>query len=291
MGLKIIEKSTLQHLRIPFSFFLMPVYFFALATSQAPSLINAFIIFIVLHLFAYPASNGYNSYFDKDEGSIGGLKNPPKVTKNLYYVSLLTDFVGNLLAFVVSWQFAIMIFVYGLASKSYSHPSVRLKSKPYLGWLVAGFFQGFFTFWMCYLGMNGKGFSIINEQEVWLPALLSSIMLWGSYPMTQVYQHKEDEERGDITISIKLGIIGTFRFTMFLFGAASIGMLAFFYLNKGVNWAILFQLCMTPVLAYFFSWYFAVIKDRSKADFSRTMKLNLISSACLNFFFIMASIW
>jgi 1,4-dihydroxy-2-naphthoate octaprenyltransferase len=30
---------------------------------------------IRLALLIYPASNAYNSYFDKDEGSIGGFEN------------------------------------------------------------------------------------------------------------------------------------------------------------------------------------------------------------------------
>jgi 1,4-dihydroxy-2-naphthoate octaprenyltransferase len=69
-------KSTLLHLRIPFSFFLMPVYWFALSQSSTLHTDKAVLVFILLHLLIYPASNAYNSFYDKDESSIGGLENP-----------------------------------------------------------------------------------------------------------------------------------------------------------------------------------------------------------------------
>lgn len=73
-----------------------------------------FIFFLV-----YPASNGYNSYFDKDEKSIGGLKNPPPVNKGLYYTSLTLDLFALMLSyFKISPWFAGLLLVYGLASKA-----------------------------------------------------------------------------------------------------------------------------------------------------------------------------
>lgn len=40
----------------------------------------------------------------------------------------------------------------------------------------------------------------IFELKVILVGLLSSALLLGSYPMTQIYQHEEDTKRGDKTI-------------------------------------------------------------------------------------------
>lgn len=78
------DKNTVKHLRIPFSYHLMPVFLFALSQALDVDLLNACIAFLILHLLIYPSSNGYNSYQDKDETSIGGLKNPPKVSINLF---------------------------------------------------------------------------------------------------------------------------------------------------------------------------------------------------------------
>src|SRR5690606_1892879 len=133
-------------LRIPFSFYLLPVFIFSLAFVQDLNPYRFFIVFAALHLFLYPSSNGYNSYYDKDEESIGCLKNPPKVTKGLYYLSHVFLLIALIMGILISWTFSSMLLVYSLVSMCYSHPSVRIKKFPYLSWMVAGFFQGFFTF-------------------------------------------------------------------------------------------------------------------------------------------------
>src|SRR4051812_9503967 len=149
------SKSTLLHLRIPFSYFLLPVYLFAVSVSPNVTEKRLLWVFIILHLMLYPASNGFNSYFDKDEKSIGGLKNPPPVKKELYWISLLLDFVAVIAGFIyISLLFAVMLIIYGLVSKAYSHPSIRLKKYAIIGWIVTGLFQGAFTFMMCYAGVN-----------------------------------------------------------------------------------------------------------------------------------------
>jgi 1,4-dihydroxy-2-naphthoate octaprenyltransferase len=277
-------RSTWLHLRIPFSFFLMPVFMFGLALSGATDWINILLIFLAVHLFLYPASNGYNSYFDKDEKSIGGLKNPPKVSLGLYRASLLFDGLALILGAFVSLEFAVMLFIYGLVSKAYSHPTIRLKKYPFLSWFVAGFFQGAFTFVMVMAGL--KDMSILEMNwSVYHPALLSSAILWGSYPMTQVYQHEEDARRGDITLSIKLGIRGTFIFTTIVFGVATI-MYWYFLRNQfDAMTAWLFVAAMVPVVGFFNWWFLKVIKDEKLADFTNTMRLNLISAICLHLSF------
>src|SRR6266850_6666211 len=115
---KMFSRSTWLHLRIPFSYFLMPVYLFALAISPHLNPSRVLWSFLIVHLFLYPASNGYNSYFDKDEKSIGGLKNPPRVTKELWYLVLIFDFLSILFASTVNPAFAFMVFIYLMVSKA-----------------------------------------------------------------------------------------------------------------------------------------------------------------------------
>ncbi|MCB0486905.1 MAG: UbiA prenyltransferase family protein [Cyclobacteriaceae bacterium] len=281
-----LAKSVLLHLRFPFSFFLLPVYLFALGVSPNFSEPRIIWSLLIIHFLLYPASNGYNSYFDKDEKSIGGLKNPPPVSKLLYYVSLLMDGLAIFLALKISVLFAIMLFIYGMVSKAYSHPMIRLKKYPIAGWLVIGLFQGFFTFLMSYEGINAFGFTGIMNSSVLTPALLSSVMLLGNYPMTQIYQHEEDGKRGDKTISIMLGIKGTFLFTAAFFALATGGFAWYFFAYHGAKYAWYFLSFLGPVVVFFFIWFFMVIKDETKADYQKTMILNFISSLCLNAFFI-----
>ncbi|MEO1050234.1 MAG: UbiA family prenyltransferase [Bacteroidota bacterium] len=281
-----LRKSTWLHLRIPFSFFLLPIFLFA--QSVSPNIIqdNFLLVLIILHIFLYPASNGYNSYFDKDEESIGGLKHPPKVTKGLYYTALLFDLVALGLGLLIGWQFTIMLLIYGLVSKAYSHPMVRLKKYPFASWFVAGFFQGFFTFIMAFIALNNYDLERVFKPHILIPALLSSLFLWGSYPMTQVYQHGEDSRRGDKTLSILLGIKGTFYFTVIMFTLTSVGFVWYFWEYHKMGYAIDFLLFLVPVVLFFSFWFLQVIKNPAKADYAHAMWLNSISSLCMSAFFI-----
>lgn len=286
-----MKRSTWLHLRIPFSFFLLPVFLFAISILEQPDWWLVIAIGVILHLFLYPASNGYNSYFDKDEGSIGGLKHPPKVSKELYTMALVFDGIALAVGLWISWQFAIMLLIYGLVSKAYSHPMVRLKKMPIIGWITAGFFQGYFTFLMVIVGATQFSLPEILTAEVQLPAILSSLLLWGSYPMTQVYQHEEDAARGDQTISLQLGILGTFHFTAAMFSLSNAGFLAYYYIYFGLTTAMMFQVCMLPMLVFFLWWYLKVRKDEDQANFEHTMQLNMLSAVMLNGFFLLVGLF
>jgi 1,4-dihydroxy-2-naphthoate octaprenyltransferase len=282
-----MQTSTLLHLRIPFSFFLLPVFLFALSISAPPSFFNFLLVLIIVHLFLYPASNGYNSFFDKDKSSIGGLEFPPEVSRELYFTSLILDTVAILLGFLVNWHFAVMLFVYGIISKAYSHPGIRLKKYPFIGWFMAGFFQGFFTFLMVYIGINNIYLHEIANLQIYYAASLTSLLLWGSYPMTQIYQHEEDGQRGDHTLSLILGIKGTFYFTAIVFLVSNLAFILFYLTFYSLTSALAFQLFIVPMLIYFLYWYSKVHKEKKQANYRNTMRLNLISAICLNTFFLL----
>lgn len=278
-----LQRSTWLHLRFPFSIFLLPIYLLALSISEMVIAVNALLALVILHLFLYPASNGYNSYFDKDKESIGGLKHPPTVSKELYFTSLILDLIAILLGIWIGWEFSLMLLGYGLVSKAYSHPAVRLKKFPLVGWYVAGIFQGWYTFLMSYVAINNLSIQeVFSDGKTMMAASLSTLLLWGSYPMTQIYQHKEDARRGDRTLSLMLGIKGTFHFTAVIFSMANLFFLYFYVSYYGWPHAVIFQVCLMPMLVYFIKWYWKVHKNPSLADFDHTMRLNWISALCLN---------
>ncbi|WP_338814723.1 UbiA family prenyltransferase [Bernardetia sp. Wsw4-3y2] len=291
-----ITRSTLLHLRIPFSIFLMPVFCFAASQAVHLTWQMYLIVFVILHIFVYPASNGFNSFYDKDEGSIGGLKNPPKVNQDLLTTSLIFDIIGLFFSFVfVNWQFALLVFIYGLMSKAYSHPSIRLKKYAIGGWLTVGIFQGACTYLMCVLAFEKdfsmssdtafNGFEMFFQERHLFAAALISVLLLGSYPMTQIYQHEEDAKRGDKTISLLLGIRGTFIFTILFFGIATVGFYFYFSMYQYEFYFWLFQAFLAPVLLYFVYWTFLSWKDTEQANFQRTMLLNVLSSLSMIAYF------
>jgi hypothetical protein len=139
---------------------------------------------------------------------------------------------------------------------------------------------------MCYIGINNFQLESCWNIHVVAPAILSSVMLWGNYPMTQVYQHDEDSKRGDITLSLKLGIKGTFIFTAIIFTFATGGFIFYFYELFKVKYTLYFLAGLSPVLMYFSYWYLKVLKSDKNVSYEYAMGLNFISATCLNLFFI-----
>ncbi|SEG48452.1 UbiA family prenyltransferase [Algoriphagus boritolerans] len=282
-----ITLSSIRHLRIPFSLFLMPVFLFALALTPNLNGDRILLVFLALHLFLYPSSNGYNSYFDKDEESIGGLKHPPKVTPDLYWLSQGFLFIALILGAMISWSFTSMLLVYALVSMAYSHPKIRIKKYPWTSWFIAGFFQGYFTFAMAYAGLSELGWDSLFKPHVLIPGLLTSLMLWGNYPLTQVYQHREDTRRGDQTLSITLGIKGTFFFSAVFFAVTG-GAFVWYFSDRGQDLILwIYLAAMAPILLFFLIWFGFVIQNPEKhASYGWAMGMNSISSLVLNAFFI-----
>ncbi len=277
-------KNILLHLRIPFSFFLLPIYLFALSQVTHPDTSRAWWVFFILHFMLFPASNAYNSYYDKDEGSIGLLETPPPVTQGLLYVAWIIDILALVLGWVfVSEIFAVFLLVYGLISKAYSYPAIRLKKYPMLSWFVVTLFQGALTYLAVYQAIipNFQIFQLTNFQ-ILLPALICTSNLLAIYPLTQVYQHEEDARRGDMTMSRMLGIRGTFLNAAFWLGLSGIGFLVYFGFTTDF---LLLIAMLSPLLSFFAWWMWQVWKDESKADFKNTMWLNLLAGICLNIFF------
>ena len=110
---------------------------------------------------------------------------------------------------------------------------------------------------------------------------VASLLIGGSYPLTQIYQHKEDSSRGDYTISYRLGIAGTFIFTLIMF-VVSAGVL-FYYFNTyySLRQFFIFTVCLAPVMGYFIYWFSKALKDKAIADHAHTMLMNKISAVCM----------
>lgn len=272
------------HLRLPFSFFLLPVFMFALSQSSMPDLWRSVGVFFILHLLLYPASNAYNSYFDKDEGSIGILESPPPVDKELFYVSWVLDILALLLGVFIGWPFVCYLLIYGFISKAYSHDRIRLKKYPVASWLIVSFFQGGFTYLMSYQAINDTPLSTLLTPQTSLAALLCTLNLMALYPITQVYQHEEDGRRGDMTMSRLLGVRGTFICTLIVFSLSAAGFYVYF---DGTMPFYLLLVFLLPSVWFFLNWFYQVINDSQRANFRSTMRMTLLAGVGLNAFFLL----
>ncbi|HET8828007.1 MAG TPA: UbiA family prenyltransferase [Pelobium sp.] len=277
-------RSVLLHLRFPFSLLLLPVFLFAVATVPIVNNTNAVLVFFILHFLVYPASNGYNSYFDKDEGSIALIKTPPKVNRSLYITSVCLEWVAVLLALLVNIKFFVCVIIYNFLSKAYSHPSVRLKKHPIASFLVVFIFQGGFIYYTCYTAITLPFLSFYSEDFV--ACLISSCLIGASYPLTQIYQHEEDSKRGDQTLSLLLGYKGSFIFSAIVF-FIGLSLMFYYWMTAGklLNFYV-FVICTLPILIYFIWWFLKVLKDTKNANFANAMRMTLISGVAMLVYFV-----
>ncbi len=267
----------------------MPI--FLLALSQASNINNASVIisFLIIHLLVYPASNGYNSYIDKDTTSIGGLENPPLATKQLFYLTLIMDFLSILLSvFFINKLFACCILLYILASRAYSSKQIRLKKYPIIGFFIVMFFQGAFTFFMSTAGIT-KQWIEIDTSTLYI-LIACSLQIAGAYPLTQIYQHQADLKDGVVTLSYKLGYKGTFIFTATMFAMCTVFYYLYFNAINQIQSFILLQICFAPIVIYFAIWFLKVLRNTTEANFKNTMRMNVIASVCMNICFSILAI-
>lgn len=279
-------KDALTHLRLHFSLLLMPVFLFALSQISVVDFRSALMVFVLLHVLIYPASNIFNSYYDDDQGSVGGLKNPPPPNKKMLWLANAMDLLALALAFFIKPEAVLFFAIYIFASRLYSYRPIRLKKYPILGFLVIFIFQGAFVYWLSQYLCSSENFNSIEAFEIHKYALLAcSFQIGAIYPLTQIYQHKSDLADGVTTLSYALGYRGTFVFSGILFTLAT----CFYYLHFKQSSLHSFNLLLVvqlPIILYFLYWAKKVWKDTAQANFKHTMRLNVIAAVVLNLFFL-----
>ncbi|MDG1331079.1 MAG: UbiA family prenyltransferase [Crocinitomicaceae bacterium] len=267
----------------------MPIFILALSQSPEPNVFYSILSFLIIHLLVYPASNGYNSYIDKDETSIGGLEKPPMPTKALFYLTLVMDSVAILLSFIfIHWIFAVCILAYILASRAYSSKQIRLKKYPLIGFLIVVVFQGAFTYYMSNFGINGTSLTF-SSSDIYI-MLACSLQIAGAYPLTQIYQHEADLADGVTTLSYKLGYKGTFIFTGILFFICTIFYFLYFQSIGSLNQFFILLFFFAPILVFFNIWFIKTMKNLEEANFKNTMRMNAIASICMSSCFIILTV-
>lgn len=287
-------------LRFPVSFFLLPVALFALASIGPLDPTRTLLIMVIIHCLLYPASNGFNSYYDCDTQSVCFLEKPPPPTKNLLWTSLSLDLLALIAGMCISIFFMLGLFIYGLASKLYSWKYTRLKARPLISLGLIMFGQGSITYLLvawwagktpllpAYIGQNAnttwklqelgylKGL-FLSDGKLLYGALLIALLLGAVYPLTQVYQHAEDQKQGDMTYSRFLGIRGTFISSALFFLLTMVGLALYLYYFYGWVFVPLLLIVLLPATIIFSLWILAVWKDEKQASYRQMMRLNTAS--------------
>ncbi len=238
--------------------------------------------FLFFMFLVYPSSNGYNSYMDRDTSSIGGIEKPLQPTNQLYVFTVIMDVLAVLLALIISPLIAVCIFIYIMFSRLYSYRKIRLKQYAFIGYLIVILNQGALIFFTVFNAANKN----ITAAVPWIGIVCATLLIGGFYPITQIYQHKEDANDNVKTISMKLGKKGTFIFCAVIYAIAFLLLYIHFTSIKKLYLFGILSFCFLPVLIYFTIWFLQVNKNINNADFKHTMRMNKIASTCTNIAFI-----
>ena len=200
----------IRHLRLPFQALLSPIYLFGVAIGADAAGVAApladprtWLGWISLHVFLYGGTTAFNSYYDRDEGPVGGMLHPPAVDPGLLPFSLAVQGIGLLVAVAVGIPFTFAWLALFAVFTAYSHPSVRLKARPAAALAAIALGQGAVGF---ALGWT----AIAPPAGLATPASLArmavtALIVTGLYVVTQSYQTAEDRARGDLTLPVLLG--------------------------------------------------------------------------------------
>jgi 1,4-dihydroxy-2-naphthoate octaprenyltransferase len=207
---------------------------------------------------------------DRDTESIGGLEKPPLPSRQLFLLTIVLDTTAILLSFLISTLFPVVILLYIGASKAYSYRGIRLKKFP-----------------VVYYGSNFNNSLFVP----WQGMAICTLLIGGFYPLTQIYQHQQDLKDGVVTISYKLGYIGTFVFCAIVYVFAWLLMAQFFIRRGEENKLLVVSIFFMPIFVYFIRWFLQVRKNNKAANFKNTMIMNWLAAMCTNTVFIILLIW
>ncbi len=192
------------HLRLHWQVLLSPLFLWGFLLSGGEPNARLWAVLLIFHVLFYGGATALNSYYDQDEGPIGGLWNPPPVTRDLLVFSATVQVVGLMLILFISRPLFVLSLVMGVVGNAYSYPAIRLKSHPWSSLLAVSIFQGMggtAAGWLC----GQADWTTLFSAKAVLGMLAASLVITAYYPLTQIYQREEDRRRGDITFAVRWG--------------------------------------------------------------------------------------
>lgn len=271
-----LARDLFIHLRLHYQILLAPIFLWGYYLADGTPDGHFWLAFLAFHVFLYGGTTAYNSYYDRDEGPVGGLQSPPPVTRALLPFSLIMQGIGAVLAaFVNPAFFAIYLTIFVLAT-AYSHPRIRWKGRPLTGLLTVALGQGVLAAlggWVA----AGRSMTALSALA-WLGILSVTLVTTGFYPITQIYQVAEDRARGDITFATWAGPGRTFLFALVTQGVAALVLIWIIARLMGGWQAALVALFYGVLLLATFRWARTYDPERVIANFRRVMRINMVTS-------------
>lgn len=275
-----------RHLRTPFNLLLSPIYLWGVLLAGGSLWDYRFwLAYLALHIFLYGGTTAFNSFYDKDEGPVGGMLEPPPVDKGLLIFSLWFQAIAIPLALLVNIPFAIAWFLLFLIATAYSHPLTRFKADPYGALFAVGLGQGALGFVTGWLVANPNFNSLLSTNAL-LGMVTTAFIVTGLYIVTQSYQTLEDAKRGDRTISVLLGPSKALILAISLLGIGGGILLVTVGFTFSWIWTIILAIMFAGTALSLFQWALNFDEQSVKANFLRAMKTTVFSSGALSLFLL-----
>ena len=269
-------RSLFIHLRLHFQILLAPIFLWGYFLADGRPDFDFWIAFLAFHLCLYGGTTAFNSYYDRDNGPVGGLEKPPPVVQALLPFSLLLQGIGALLAAWVNLSFLaiyLIIFAMGFA---YSHPRLRWKARPLGGLATVGVGQGVLACWGGWAAATPDLVPI--DPLAWLGFLAVSALTVGFYPLTQIYQIDEDLARGDLTFAAWVGPRGAFVYAIVTMTIAAVALIFVIFRLLGPLNALVVALFYTGLLAIIVHWAITYDNAQILVNFRRVMRIYMLTS-------------
>jgi 1,4-dihydroxy-2-naphthoate octaprenyltransferase len=272
----------LRHLRLGFQLAVAPAaYLLGVVFSARQDVAQIAVQFVNVHVLLLGGASAYNSFYDRDRGPVEGLRSPPRMRAWMRLAALWLQGLGAIVAFLCNWLSGV-IYLFSILgfSLAYSNPAVRLKGKPVGSLFVIGTFGALTPFALGFLASGGGGVRL----EVLLAALGIGLIVVATFPLAQAHQIAEDQDRGDLTFTVRFGMRGVRRLFAVAFPAGTVLIAAAFAT------ASLPLAASVLLLGAISGWLMARPLGRlegSLADYEELTRLKAASALCFNAFLLL----
>lgn len=274
-------RSYLAHLRLPFNLLLAPIYLWGVVLAGGTLQSWSFWLgFASLHVFLYGGTTAFNSYYDRDQGPIGGMVSPPRVGAGLLPFSLSVQALGVPFAAAVGTTFLVVWLLLFSLAFAYSHPRFRLKARAYPALLAVAFGQGGLGFAAGWFVVDPRPASLLGVTPL-VGIGATALLLAGLYIVTQSYQTQEDRRRGDLTLPVILGARRALMVALALLALGAVPLLLLLAVNSDWPTSILLALLLLVVGIRLAHWANSFRENEVIANYQTAMRLVTVSSLAL----------
>lgn len=257
-------RRALIHLRLAFSLVLTPLFLWGVYLARPGPIAWGHVLaaYLIIHVLLYGGMNAFNSYYDRDDGPIGALLDPPPIDRAVLAIALIAKAAALLAGLILDLRFGVLVGLGLICSVVYSHPRWRWKERPLYAALVVFAGQGVTGVlwgWVAATAADVQGGALAALGH-WdglkiLAVLSAACWTLGFYPLTGVYQIDADSQRGIRTLAVALGLTGCFVFTAVVASIGGLG-IGVVLLTRGAYLATAISaLYMLGAAVYIWRWY------------------------------------